>query len=86
MAGMIKIGWSSYPVVVHSEVNGKSLARLVRSTHARRINSIHDNSGVKCDEEISEEVFGRMKKFMIRAGEHIFDEVAVDVGVTVSPR
>jgi DNA polymerase-1 len=56
----------------------------LKDLDARLINSIHDEFVVECAEVLSEEVSGRMKKAMVRAGEKLLKKVPVEVEVAVS--
>lgn len=56
----------------------------LKDLDARLINSIHDEFVIECGEEIAEEVSGRTKTAMTRAGEVLLKKVPVEVEVGVS--
>ncbi len=60
------------------------IRKELKNLDARLINSIHDEFVIECDENIAEEVSGRTKIAMVRAGEVLLKKVPVDVEVGVS--
>ena len=56
----------------------------LKDLDARLINSIHDEFVVECAGELAEEVSGRMRSAMVRAGEKLLKKVPVEVEVVVS--
>jgi DNA polymerase-1 len=77
-------------IVVHNssaDIAKLALVRLreeLEGLDARLINSVHDEFVVECREDLADEVAGRMKRAMERAGEEILEKVPVEVEVAVS--
>ena len=74
MDGAIKIVWKATRSL-HPKIKGKLPAWLVRPIYTRLINSNHDAFVVVSAREISEEVFGRMLKALMRTGGRILNKV-----------
>jgi DNA polymerase-1 len=58
--------------------------RDLEDIDAHLINCVHDELVVECEEDLAEEVAGRMRSAMLRAGEVLLDEVPLEVEVAVS--